>query len=521
MSKQLIIKIKNETSSIFGWISRDVLDEIDDRLSFKRKGIEYSQKVIDGTWDGRSHCFSTYYKTFPTGLCKMVCETLDRNHIPWEIEDLRNEPSPTENWKVELPPPIALYDFQRETVDLCKDVGRGICSLPTGSGKTMTFSVLIGELNVSPVIVYVPSLLLLDQTKAVLEKIIRKPDGSPMKVGMIGNGVCDIREINVMTIQTAITVYDKVYDRNKGCVRDLTREEKAKRKQRKRRSPEDPDRDEDLNFINPNRPKIKELIEGAQVVIADECHRASSAMYQEVMGNSKSAYYRFAFSATAFREDNTEILIQASFGRKLIDISCSELIRRGVLVRPYIFSVSVPPESRSKFESYQQAKKRCIVESVQRNGLIADLASRLKDEGPTLLLVTEKRHGRALEQLIPNSKFIHAGDPKKVKDETISDMLSGKLPVMIATPIADEGLDLVQLKVLFLCDAGQSATKLYQRVGRSLRSCPGKDYSIIIDFKDTDENLSDHVSDRRHLFLNEEEFVLIDVSQNKWDHIKD
>jgi len=520
MANNLIIKIENATSTIIGRVPDEVLDAIDERLSYKRKGVEYSPKVVEGEWDGRNHCFSKWYKTFPTGLCSLVAEVLSQHHIPWEYEDLRKRPHRNMDWKVILPHPISLFDFQRETADICEDVGRGICSLPTGSGKTMTFSVIIGELRVTPVIVYVPSLLLLDQTKAALERVIRNPGGSPVEVGVIGNGICDIRDINVMTVQTAITVYDKKYDRNKGCVRNLTRDEKVKRNKNKRRNLEDPDADEDLDFVRPNRPAIKKLIEGAQLVVADEAHRVSSAMYQEVLNNSKSAYYRFAFSATAYREDGTEILIQASFGRKLMDITCSELIRKGILVRPYIFSINVPPEPGT-FESYQQAKKKCIVESHQRNLLIASLAEGLKTEGPMLLLVTEKRHGRVLEKLISDSKFIHAGDSKSVKEQAISDMLSGKLPALIATPIADEGLDLVQLKTLFLCDAGRSVTRLYQRIGRSLRICPNKEYSIVIDFRDTNDNLSDHVVDRKRVLMNEEEFVLIEVSAGRWKQMED
>jgi len=520
MAKNLIIKIGNSMSSIVGWVPEDVLNDIDDRMSYKRKGIEYSPKVVEGKWDGRSHCFSTWYKTFPTGLCSMVAERLDAHNIPWQYEDLRKKPHANMSWEVVLPSPISLFDFQREAADLCEDIGRGICSLPTGSGKTMTFSVIIGELRVAPVVVYVPSLLLLDQTKAALERIIKNPDGSSVEVGMVGNGVCDIKDITVMTVQTAITVYDKKYDRNKGCVRNLTADEKRKRNSRRRRNAEDPDSYEDLEFVTPNRVAIRKLVEGARVVVADECHRCSSAMYQEVMNNSKSAYYRFAFSATAYREDNTEILIQASFGRKIVDISCSELIERGILVRPYIFSINVPPEPKS-FDTYQSAKKNNIVESYQRNLLIANVVERLKDEGPTLLLVTEKKHGRLLEKMIPNSKFIHSEESKKIKDESISNMLSGELPVLIATPIADEGLDLVQLKVLVLCDAGQSATKLYQRVGRSLRRSPGKEYSIVVDLRDTDENLHDHVIERQNLFLGEKEFVMIEISPGKWKNLSE
>ena len=62
---------------------------------------------------------------------------------------------------------------------------------------------------------------------------------------------------------------------------------------------------------------------------------------------------------------------------------------------------------------------------------------------------------------------------------------AGGLKVLIATSLADEGLDVPRASVLILACAGRSAGKVEQRTGRVLRSFAGKDCGIIHDFTDT------------------------------------
>jgi superfamily II DNA or RNA helicase len=148
--------------------------------------------------------------------------------------------------------------------------------------------------------------------------------------------------------------------------------------------------------------------------------------------------------------------------------------------------------------------------------MIAAITDEVRGIGPTMLLVKEISHGEALHKLIPGSVFIKGGDTKRTKDGAIADLMDGTLPILIATPIGDEGLNLRSLAVLILADAGQSSIKLTQRVGRSLRIFPGKSCSLVIDFRDGETTLAKHATRRRSLYLAEEEFVVADVSSKGW-----
>jgi superfamily II DNA or RNA helicase len=516
------IKVANCESQITG-IPEYISDKIYETLAFMRKGEEYGAKVAAGEWDGVRRLFKRWKGTFPTGLLSMVRKILRDNDVEHIATDLRAKPERNRNWTLKMP--FDLRYYQREAVDACKKSQRGVISLPTASGKTVTFSVLIGELTISPTIVYVPNRLLLHQTSEDIAKFLRDIDGKPIKVGKVGDGICKIEDVTVMTIQTAITAFNMVYDRNKGTVKRLTKKEISQAangpKKKKRRRYEDPD-DEDLDFVNENKAAISELIKTARVVICDECHRAASFLYQEILKRSKNAYYRYAFSGTPWREDNTGMLITSSFGRIIYEKTHSELVREGFLSRPYVIMTDVPKSCAPNIsmETYRDVVKNCIIDSDARNRLIASIAKQVSPIGPTLMLVQEIQHGKALAKLLPESEFISAKTSKTKQHEAIQNLLSGKLPILIATPVGDEGLNLVELKVLILCHAGRSVGKLKQRVGRTSRIHEGKDYSLVVDFRDKNEYLSSQARDRERAFLAEEEWVIMRTTADGWESLR-
>lgn len=56
---------------------------------------------------------------------------------------------------------------------------------------------------------------------------------------------------------------------------------------------------------------------------------------------------------------------------------------------------------------------------------------------------------------------------------------------MIATSLADEGLDVPRANILILAGGGRSGARIEQRTGRVLRTFHGKSRGVIYDFFDT------------------------------------
>jgi superfamily II DNA or RNA helicase len=66
----------------------------------------------------------------------------------------------------------------------------------------------------------------------------------------------------------------------------------------------------------------------------------------------------------------------------------------------------------------------------------------------------------------------------------MDDFKNGRITKMIATSLADEGLDLPSVENLIMVSGGRSAQKTIQRASRALRRAPGKEHAMIYDFKD-------------------------------------
>src|SRR5262245_5988006 len=92
---------------------------------------------------------------------------------------------------------IQLYDYQQQAVAAWRRMDqRGIVVLPTGAGKTVVALEAIRAAS-RPSLIVAPTLDLLSQWHK------RLSDAFDIEVGLIGQGVCDLREVTVITYHSA------------------------------------------------------------------------------------------------------------------------------------------------------------------------------------------------------------------------------------------------------------------------------------------------------------------------------
>ena len=106
-------------------------------------------------------------------------------------------------------------------------------------------------------------------------------------------------------------------------------------------------------------------------------------------------------------------------------------------------------------------------------------------EPQTLVLVPRVTLGEDYAKKIDGSILVYSKMPKKARREAMEEFKAGNIRAMIATSLADEGLDLPNVKTLVMVSGGRSAQKTIQRASRALRRCEGKNEAFIHDFKDT------------------------------------
>lgn len=451
-------------------------------------------------WDGRKHLIKKKRNkdnaaVFLSGLISQVFKIIvERFNVVPNIVDLRVRPEKTLDlkWNKKFVP----HDYQIKVVEDSIKKSRAIIQVATGGGKTLIVSKIIQELGVSPFIFYVLTKDLMYQAKERLEDYMQG-----LEVGLIGDGICEIKEINIMTIQTAYKCQEE-------------HKESKKKKEEEFVGLDDEDesllKEENMDHLK-RRAEILDLIKNAKGVYMDEAHHAAARTCQEIIGSSKDAYYIYGGTATPERTDNAELMIEGVFGRKVCDISASFLIDRGVLIAPDIFYFTLK-DNKLKSINYQQDYKNNISENQQRNDHIIEVANYMQSKNiPTLILVQRINHGKYLESKIKGSTFIE-GKSKK-RQESFKDVESKKKNLIITTSLGDEGLDLKRLKCLIMGSGGKSPIKCKQRVGRVIRACPeeNKKFAWVFDFNDVGRWVCDHAKERKNILKKEPKFNIKNI----------
>jgi superfamily II DNA or RNA helicase len=213
-------------------------------------------------------------------------------------------------------------------------------------------------------------------------------------------------------------------------------------------------------------------------LVVDEAHHVPATTFDKVVARS-SARYRWALTATPDRPDGLGPVLGFAFGPVVATITAAELVERGVLLRPNYRQVKTG--WGSDCEAFVELVT-ALTGDPDRNGLIATLAN--EAQGPTLVLVARALQAETLAERIPSSRVLTGSMAPAERAAALADVRSGAARVLVATTLADEGLDLPCLETLILATPGRSEGRLEQRIGRVCRVAPGKSTPTVIDLVD-------------------------------------
>lgn len=452
------------------------LAQIEEATSFWVEGAEHTDRYKKGQWDGRKRLLRKKKEIeFPTGLLPRVQAILDQKRLQYELV----EPARPDKSALELQlRGIQLRDYQEQSVAKALEAERGVLQMATGSGKTVVAAAMIARLH-QPALFFVHTKDLLYQAKTYFEQFLG------VEVGQIGDGVVHVLPVTVATIQTtsrALGIKISKEELEDGEEKAITAREQIEAIQKKAVS--------------------------TPLVFFDECHHLPASSCYSIAMKSDAAYYRFGLSATPYRSDRQDLMIEAAVGPKVVTVDSSLLIRKGYLVRPRIHFIPIPPTLQTRrYVRYHTVYQHEVVENAFRNQTIAALAKRYAQVGETvLILVTQVKHGQLLADLLPDAVLLTGRDRSGFRVETLDALRDRTQKIVIATTLADEGLDIPELDVLILAGAGKSETRALQRIGRALRKTERKTHATVIDFYDQARFLEVHSQRRFEIYKTEEEF---------------
>jgi len=456
------IRVGNKYSVILTELPSYIDVDIDREMSYYKQGYEHTPAFKNG-WDGRIRMFEPG-RMFMTGLLGYVRTVLEKHDIEYFIEDRRERPGT--NFPELQFVPMEEYEkreYQDFTVERSIQFTRGVFQVATGGGKTVIATKLIADLQVKPFIYFVLSKDLMRQAYDTLSLFLN------CEIGQVGDGKCDIKDVTVCMVQTAILCLHK--DDTDFKVKDYKFDTEDMW-------------NEDEFFIESSAERVRELISTCKGFYFDEVHHAAANTCREVIFSADDAYYKFGGSATPVREDGEDMVIQALFGGRIVDISASYLTDRGELVPAHIFFTNVEPPDVGDTKSYREVYSRVVSDNDYFCEKIADIVQFLnRNDILCLVLVQYKKHGEKMKKLIPGSEFLSGKDSSNKRNRVIDSMRNRELKTLVATTLADEGLDIKPLQAVFMLSGGASITRVPQRVGRCIRKYSGKEWGMFFYFR--------------------------------------
>lgn len=489
----------------------DAEDVLESCLSFKHPSPWYSKAFREKRWDGKVRLFDKNDR-FPAGHTPRVVEHLQdlgREVFVSGYEDKRD--IDLSGFERDWLPGIELWDHQWDATVTMLGHKRGVTKSPTGSGKTEDIfavaSYLWDQRNWRSLIV--------EPTKGLMRQTYERACAyfeDWISIGMAGDG--ERIEGNIV-VATGQTMQHWKPTRRKGRIR-------------------------------PADSWLREILKSYEVLFLDECHRASSDMWYDIAMNS-AAVRRYGFSGTPIKDSEIDDMkLIGATGPIIFDVDATGLIEKGLAAKPKIVMVMSKNASGPSIEAaveddyereaarlkeehakkkratkkkapeprkYQLAYKRGIIHNDVHNRAVVRGAQWMVDRGrKTLLLCRYKEHFDILAQMLEadGTQFVGVWGQtdNSDRDHAKEAMGDGRVNLVLATGIWDEGEDIPGVNGIVLAEGVKATTNSRQRVGRGMR---GDTEDVwVLDFVPTcDDTLQEHAAQRAEAWEGEGYEVIV------------
>ena len=260
-------------------------------------------------------------------------------------------------------------------------------------------------------------------------------------------------------------------------------------------------------------------------LVIDECHHGTAETYRKIMSHFNPSF-TLGMTATLERTDGEDLLdIFKNVAHKL-DLKTAVELDPLVPVRCIRIATNIDlRDVRINGFQYNALDLEGKIQIPGRNQLIVDTYCEYVKSRPTVVFCMSVRHAQEMADLF-QAKDIDArsisGSTKPAERKRILEQYeSGKIPVLCACDLLNEGWDSPHTQVLFMARPTMSKTIYMQQLGRGMRKSEGKDHLMVFDFVDNANLFNMPYSMHRLLNLSEYHpggLVLGKKESLRWDH---
>ena len=233
------------------------------------------------------------------------------------------------------------------------------------------------------------------------------------------------------------------------------------------------------------------------LLICDECHHVPAQTWIRVVC-ALPCRWRMGLTATPQRKDGLHTWMHWALGRTVYRIDQETLDSAGRTMAPEILELRTFHDV--EVDDIPAHTMRGILEDAERNAIIQGAVERLAEDGRTILVLTSLvDHAKFLAEALKAEALVGEVTAKR-REAVLARVRSGELRVVVATQLADEGLDLPMLDAVVLAAPSSHKPATRQRVGRACRALEGKRTPLVVDVVDHGDWARRKWSARRSLY---------------------
>lgn len=232
------------------------------------------------------------------------------------------------------------------------------------------------------------------------------------------------------------------------------------------------------------RRKKMELPE-ADVVFEDECHRALSAGYGDIIKAYPKAIH-IGLTATPCRGDGRGL---GELYEGIVE-ACpmAKLIADGFLVPVRVFAPYVPDMKGVQTGADGDWVGKQVSERMDRSAITGDILAHwceLANDRPTMVFAAGVNHSIHLRDQFAREGYraahLDAKTPKDDRDFIIQQYARGDIQVLCSCDVLTEGVDLPLCSCIVMARPTKSMVVFRQQIGRGMRPAEGKSDCLLLD----------------------------------------
>ena len=488
----LIIKSKDETSAfLIG--EQAIVTEIAKCFQFQPDGYMFMPGYRMGYWDGWIYPVNKKTGEFKKGLAgAIIRKAKERGYEcvlcedDFKYLDKKLDTCELDNISTGQGDLINPYDFQLSGVEYALTNKRCIIESPTGSGKSLMQYILLRSLlntnNYKKVLFIVPTVSLVTQL-----------------YGDFGD----------------YSNEDSSFNHEELCHKIAEGSDKNSHKQ---------------VYISTwqslQNIKDKKYFQEFDAVIVDECHTAKAATITRIMEAAVNATIKIGFTGTLDDCTMNRNILLGMFGDVFRTATTKELMDRGILASLLVKSITLQHKGHIPKMEYAE-EIDYLVGHEKRNNLIVNLTATLNGNSLILFERVEK-HGKVLykqiqEKYPDRDVYLIYGGVKSGKREEIRKLLESKENAIIIASYQtfQAGINIKKLHNVVFASPSKSKIRVFQSIGRGLRTHSTKEKAILYDISDDlrgNRTLINHTlrhfKSRLEMYINEKfniKFIEMDI----------